>query len=96
MVGGHPPRPVRLACSALDSGACCETKRRVCGRVALQWKGEPHCLLRCWPNLVPQIYIDSIWWGQAPDGDQYIAKLLRESFEELFHRYQASRSVCNL
>lgn len=48
------------------------------------------------PNVLLQMYIDSIWWGQAPDGDQYIAKLLRESFEELFHRYQASRSVCNL
>ncbi|PRW45579.1 Metallo-dependent phosphatase [Chlorella sorokiniana] len=34
------------------------------------------------------IYIDSKWFGQAPDGDQYVAKLLRESFEELFHRYQ--------
>ncbi|KAI7845277.1 hypothetical protein COHA_001120 [Chlorella ohadii] len=34
------------------------------------------------------MYIDSKWFGQAPDGDQYIAKLLRESLEELLHRYQ--------
>lgn len=39
------------------------------------------------------MYIDSKWFGQAPDGDQYVAKLLRGSLEELFHRYQARLSL---
>lgn len=57
----------------------------------------PLHLSRCFGCQPMQMYIDSKWFGQAPDGDQYVAKLLRESLEELFHRYKVSFScVCAL
>lgn len=50
----------------------------------------PLQLSRCFRCQPMQMYIDSKWFGQAPDGDQYVAKLLRESLEELFHRFKVS------
>ena len=34
------------------------------------------------------IYIDSTFYGLMPDGDQYVAKKLRDSLEDLLYRYQ--------
>ncbi len=34
------------------------------------------------------MYIDSTFYGLVPDGDQVVAKQLRDSLEELLYRYQ--------
>lgn len=40
------------------------------------------------PTLPSQMYIDSTFYGLVPDGDQVVAKQLRDSLEELLYRYQ--------
>ena len=39
-----------------------------------------------------QIYVDSVWWGngtaETPDGDQYVARQLREALEPLLLRHR--------
>lgn len=92
VLGGH--RPVRRAAAgtALPSCTAGPTPRLPRPRPALCSRLY---LLPILPILLPpqQLYIDSTWYGLAPDGDQHMAQLLRDSLEDLLYRYQVGAAA---